>query len=258
MWYLIAPFKVNQYSKHLINGMLLKSFYWKRFLIMYDISDIDIRHLAVRCPAGFSSSNISERPCHFCRQGFYRETLFANPDCVQCPNGLTTVNIGARKISECSLCDVDRCKYGKCEPHFSDGTLRPNCRCYFGFTGSTCQYPTYFLIGAGIILFVAVSTAGVTAYFLVLNRKRNSERAWRDEVTVLTNAWQIDEDEVTSGELLGSGASGSVYKAFYRNITVAVKKMAAVGFPKSIEDFETEIMFMRSVRHKNIVLFIGA
>ncbi len=75
---------------------------------------------------------------------------------------------------------------------------------------------------------------------------------------MLTNAWQIDEDEVTSGELLGSGASGSVYKAFYRNITVAVKKMVAVGFPKSIEDFETEIMFMRSVRHKNIVLFIGA
>ncbi len=60
-----------------------------------------------------------------------------------------------------------------------------------------------------------------------------------------------------TGELIGSGASGSVYKAFYRNITVAVKKMVAVGFSKSIEDFETEIMFMRTVRHKNIVLFIG-
>ncbi|XP_062519182.1 probable serine/threonine-protein kinase drkC [Corticium candelabrum] len=34
--------------------------------------------------------------------------------------------------------------------------------------------------------------------------------------------------------------------------------MVAVGLPKSIDDFETEIMFMRTVRHKNIVLFIGA
>ena len=75
---------------------------------------------------------------------------------------------------------------------------------------------------------------------------------------MLTDVWQIDEDEVTSGELLGYGASGSVYKAFYRNIAVAVKRMLGVGLPKSIEDFETEIMFMRTVRHKNIVLFIGA
>ncbi|XP_062519256.1 dual specificity protein kinase shkA-like [Corticium candelabrum] len=87
-----------------------------------------------------------------------------------------------------------------------------------------------------------------------------SERVLRKEVDVLTNVWQIDEDEVMSRdlELLGSGASGRVYKASYRNIIVAVKKMMAVGFRKSIEDFETEIKFMRTVRHKNIVLFIGA
>ena len=39
---------------------------------------------------------------------------------------------------------------------------------------------------------------------------------------------------------------------------MAVKKMVAIGLAKSIEDFETEIVFMRTVRHKNIVLFIGA
>ena len=32
--------------------------------------------------------------------------------------------------------------------------------------------------------------------------------------------------------------------------------MIGIGIAKSIEDFETEIMFMRTVRHKNIVLFI--
>ena len=92
----------------------------------------------------------------------------------------------------------------------------------------------------------------------MLQRRKFKERVLQRQVDVLIDVWQIDEDEVPSEEQLGSGASESVYKAFYRNITVAVKKMVAVGLPKFIEDFKTEIMFMRTVRHKNIVLFIGA
>ena len=240
------------------NVKSFKSFYWRGFLVVFNFLQKNIKYLTVRCPAGFTSPNISDKPCTFCKKGYYREMEFADPDCTPCPNGLTTVIIGARKIEECTVCNVDQCKYGKCVADFSKEGLRPACQCYVGFTGSICQYPTYFLIGAGIILFVAVATAGVTAYLLVLNRKRKSEHDWNKKVTVLTNVWQIDEDEVTSGELLGSGASGSVYKGSYRDITVAVKKMVAVGLPKSIEDFEMEIMFMRTVRHKNIVLFIGA
>ena len=257
-WHLIAPFELNEHSATLVSGILSKTLYWRGFLVMFDLLQRNIKYLAVRCPAGFTSADISNEPCHFCRNGYYRETTFSDPDCVPCPNGLTTISTGARNIEQCNLCNVDRCKYGKCVPDFSEKRLRPACQCYVGFTGSTCQYPTYWLIGAGIILLVAVASAGVTAYLLVLNRRKESERALRNEVQLLTNAWQIHEDEVISEELLGSGASGSVYKASYRNITVAVKKMVAVGFPKSIEDFEMEIMFMRTVRHKNIVLFIGA
>ena len=262
MWHLVLFFRVNENSASFLdigNG-IDKSFYWKGFLVSFDLFQKNIKYLAVRCPAGFTSSNMSERPCNFCKQGYYRETIYADQDCVKCPKGLTTDSIGARKIEECTVCKVDRCKFGKCVADFSKGSLRAACECHVGFTGSTCQYPTYFLIAAGIILFVAVASAGVTAYLLVLHRKNMSERVLRKEVDVLTNVWQIDEDEVMSRdlELLGSGASGRVYKASYRNIIVAVKKMMAVGFRKSIEDFETEIKFMRTVRHKNIVLFIGA
>ena len=94
--------------------------------------------------------------------------------------------------------------------------------------------------------------------FVNATYKRVSERTFRKTVDVLTDLWQINKDEVTSGELLGSCASASVYKASYRNLTVTVKKMMGEGLPKSIEDFETMIMFMRTVRHKNIILFIGA
>ena len=256
-WHLIAPLEV--YKKFDVpQRKISKSFMWKGFLVMFDIHLRHIKYLEVRCPAGFTTPNISDKPCEFCKKGFYRETIFSDPNCVPCPNGLTTISLGALTIKECSVCNVDRCLHGKCVPDFNEGSFRPACRCYDGFTGSTCQYPTYFLIGAGIILFVAVASAGATAYLLLLSRKRKSESALQNEVTVLTDVWQIDEDEVMPGELLGSGASGSVYKAFYRDLTVAVKKMVAVGFSKSIEDFETEIMFMRTVRHKNIVLFIGA
>ena len=255
-WHLIAEFKYAGSS--IWETSLPKSFFWRGFLLMLDTLKSRIYYLTVRCPPGFTSSNISEKSCHFCKKGYYRETIASDPDCVQCPNGLTTISTGARNIEECSMCSVDHCKYGKCVPDFNEGSLRPACQCFGGFTGSTCQYPTYWLIGAGIILVVALVSSGGTAYLLLLNRKRKSERSLRNEVTVLTNVWEIDEDEVMPGELIGSGASGSVYKAFYRNITVAVKKMVAVGFSKSIEDFETEIMFMRTVRHKNIVLFIGA
>ncbi len=129
-------------------------------------------------------------------------------------------------------------------------------RCPPGYTLGQCL--TYFLIRAGMTLFVAVAFACVTAYLLMLHTKRVSERTFRKTVDVLTDLWQIDKDELTSGELLGSCASASVYKASYRNLTVAVKKMMGEGLPKSIEDLETMIMFMRTVRHKNIILFIGA
>ncbi|XP_062502538.1 probable serine/threonine-protein kinase drkC [Corticium candelabrum] len=257
LWHLIDFTQGNDNDKHrysIENGIV----YWKGFLLMYHSYEVNIKYLAVRCPAGFTSSNISDQPCTFCKKGFYRETIFSDSDCFACPNGLTTINVGARNITECTVCDVNPCKYGKCVPNFSENTLRPVCQCYVGYTGSACQYPTYYLIVAGLILFAVFVSAGVTAYLLMLKRKTLNERALRREVVALTDVWQIDENEMTSQEMIGCGASGSVYKALYRDITVAVKKMVAVGFPKSIEDFETEIMFMRTVRHKNIVLFIGA
>ncbi len=260
MWHRIdySLEKGNDRHRLTIEDVITKIVYWNGFLLMYNSYAVNIRYLAVRCPAGFTSSNISDKPCTFCKKGFYREAILSDSDCFACPNGLTTVNVGARNITECTVCDDNPCKYGNCVPDFKERSLRPVCKCYIGYTGSTCQYPTYYLIVTGLILFAVVVSAGVTAYLFMLKRKTLNERALQREVVALTDAWQIDENEVACQEMIGSGASGSVYKAFYRDITVAVKKMVAIGLAKSIEDFETEIVFMRTVRHKNIVLFIGA
>ena len=260
VWHLIdsTPDRgTDEYLKW-IDEFTFNTVYWKGFILMYDSYNVNVKYLAVRCPAGFSSTNISEQPCTFCKKGFYRETIYSDSNCVACPHGLTTANLGAHNITECTVCKVDLCKYGKCVPDFSRKTLRPICQCYVGYTGSTCQYPTYYLMVAGLILFAVIFSAGVTTLVLMLKRKTLHERALRREVDALTDVWQIDETEVASQDIIGCGASGYVYKAVYRDIIVAVKKMVAVGLPKSIEDFETKIMFMRTVRHKNIVLFIGA
>ncbi len=129
-WYRIALYENNDYSFNVLKGLLSETYYWKGFLVMLDTLKRNINYLAVRCPAGsYYSSNILERPCNFCRKGYYRETMFADPDCVNCRNDLTTAINGSHKTSECTVCDVNRCKYGKCVPQFNGESLQPACQC---------------------------------------------------------------------------------------------------------------------------------
>ncbi len=108
MWHLVGTVKLTNYLPPLERRPLLKSFYWKGFLITFDQNQIGIKYLAVRYPAGFTSSNISGQQCDFCRKGYYRETIFSDPDCIPCPRGLTTAKIGASKIEECTVCNKNR------------------------------------------------------------------------------------------------------------------------------------------------------
>ncbi|XP_062506312.1 uncharacterized protein LOC134182887 [Corticium candelabrum] len=70
-------------------------------------------------------------------------------------------------------------------------------------------------------------------------------------------AWQIHRDEVAIGRRLGGGGFGDVYEAKYRGMTVAVKLLREWQDAKSSYEFQREILFMQTVRHPNIVLFIG-
>ena len=80
-------------------------------------------------------------------------------------------------------------------------------------------------------------------------------------VSMLKGAWVISPGELEMEQEIGSGAFGTVHKATWRGMAVAVKVMrgellhwdggASAGF-------ECEASFMRTVRHPNIVLFFGA
>lgn len=74
----------------------------------------------------------------------------------------------------------------------------------------------------------------------------------------LTTVWQIGNEEITRLERIGAGGYGEVYRARYRDMSVAMKVLRGPTNDSVMEEFEQEIKFMQTVRHPNIVLFLGA
>jgi len=69
--------------------------------------------------------------------------------------------------------------------------------------------------------------------------------------------WEMDYKEIEIDKKLGKGCFGIVYKAKWRGIEVAVKKLKTLG-PKELEEFRAEIAILGKLRHPNVVLFMGA
>ena len=71
--------------------------------------------------------------------------------------------------------------------------------------------------------------------------------------------WKIARDEVQIQGEIGHGAWGHVAQAKFRGMKVAAKRMyEVITNPRNLERVCREIRTMASVRHPNLVLFIGA
>ena len=76
--------------------------------------------------------------------------------------------------------------------------------------------------------------------------------------TSLISEWVIPFNEVHLGELLGEGRVGKVYKARWHG-EVALKILCLENPTASeLEDFKNKVQGMRSTRHENLILFMGA
>ena len=73
----------------------------------------------------------------------------------------------------------------------------------------------------------------------------------------MSQAWLLDWNDVSLDEKLARGAFGEVWKAKYRKIDVAVKKMFDTEDAATFDD-DDEIHFLQRVRHPRLVMFIGA
>lgn len=75
----------------------------------------------------------------------------------------------------------------------------------------------------------------------------------------LTPYFEVNYNElVIDPEPIGRGGYGTVYKGKWRGTTVAIKKMKVEGASDRYNEFSQEFQTMMSVRHPNIVLFMGA
>lgn len=72
--------------------------------------------------------------------------------------------------------------------------------------------------------------------------------------------FEIAPYEVQYGPQIGSGGFGVVYKAKFRDKTVAVKKIHAHALSNaaSVTEFQSEVAVLCTLRHPNILRFVGA
>eukprot|EP00040_Diaphanoeca_grandis_P015153 m.77111 g.77111 ORF g.77111 m.77111 type:complete len:782 (-) comp24979_c0_seq1:273-2618(-) len=78
----------------------------------------------------------------------------------------------------------------------------------------------------------------------------------------MKSAWEIDEADLVTEEILASGAMGVVWRATWGHIQVAMKILKTpvdddFGLLVS-EEFNREVSFMQKIRHPNLLIFYGA
>ena len=219
------------------------------------------------CNAGEFSSNFSVDPCVPCPNGTYASSP-GTEACHLCPAGTTTWSIRSLNQSSCSACSADMChNHGVCQV-LANSNIQ--CQCHFGYDStSRCKNIQLSIVLLGAIILLSVIVIVVVALLVFRHRhyKQRQMEAFRaiqlsqKAIEDLQGAFQIDSSEITFRERVDSdspGGFGEVWLAEYRDLPVAVKKLKGKLIEPSFErHFAREIEFMKTIRHTNIVLFIG-
>ncbi|XP_062514419.1 probable serine/threonine-protein kinase drkA [Corticium candelabrum] len=225
------------------------------------------------------TTDLSKHLCTDCLLGYYSSS--SNSTCSKCPNKLMTPSTGSTSRSNCSQCSPNYCHYGTCTVALQGPA--PSCTCHFGFTKDNeglCTVPAYyiaaigFLVGILLIVLVVVLMAKsrkakkehnsvVRIKDSEINRRQMIVTYQNNEIAQLNNTWTINSREVKLRKRIDKdypGVYGEVYEAEYREIVVAVKKLQKEHLPinRLYLEFAREIEVMKTIRHPNIVWFLGA
>ena len=91
----------------------------------------------------------------------------------------------------------------------------------------------------------------------VRRRKRTANKSFAGNVNVL-ESWEIDYSQLTILDKIGDGAFGEVFKGRLWGTDVAVKTVKNKLTKETLNDLKNEIAILSTLRHPNIVLYIGA
>eukprot|EP00051_Salpingoeca_urceolata_P023108 m.387468 g.387468 ORF g.387468 m.387468 type:complete len:1220 (-) comp20066_c3_seq4:52-3711(-) len=226
----------------------------------------DLSALRLGCNAGSFSPDFATVPCKPCPLGTYASAMGATR-CNPCPGETYTTQIGAANVLQCDDCVPGFCHHGHCVTEVDSFTV--TCNCEPGYSAADrCRTPwaviVGVLVGLGTIgLLIACSVKIRHRYRRFKTTEELHERLLQEsaiEIEDLTRAWTIQPDELTVEERIAQGAQGEVFRVSYAGRPAAVKKMLGILRDldeKADEEFEREVRVLRSIRHANIVMFLG-
>eukprot|EP00118_Oscarella_pearsei_P019811 m.212637 g.212637 ORF g.212637 m.212637 type:complete len:1224 (+) comp39776_c1_seq4:5379-9050(+) len=213
------------------------------------------------CPKGEYSPDFTSYSCRSCDVATFASV--ASQICSECPVGSITYNDNAVSIDNCS-CARDYCHNGKCQITFVNSdkiTPKVTCQCQVGFTGSTCKYPTHYLIGTGAFALSCLLSVIVTLVYRYHKANVRRKRKLRE----IEKTFTIPEEEVVLEGRIDTACRGGyskVHKAKYRGMShVAIKELSmdiAEIDNTVLLEFAREIEMMSLLSHRNIVKFFGA
>jgi N-acetylneuraminic acid mutarotase len=220
------------------------------------------------CPAGTEAQNFWNNACDPCPPGHFSD--FNARQCTKCPVGLTTPKVHATTKRNCSLCDPkqDVCDQGVCyvpKDSIDRDIFDRKCHCNDGYTldqSGKCTVPTAYLASIGAFAVSVIVCCALILYIRYTRAKRVERRQQQMELAAMNQVWRIKASEILMKERIDGdcpGGFGEVYKAEYRELTVAVKKLHSMHteIGRCQQEFDREMQVMRTIRHPNIVLFFG-
>ena len=214
------------------------------------------------CPVG-RQYNATHSLCEKCPLNYYSATL--NLPCEPCLENAFTNYTGTFNRSDCYIpnpCQPDTCNgHGQCDSPHGQAV----CTCDVGYMKETmCYLPIYYMIAGTVFLLAVVIILSICRKYrsirLEAREKHRQLKASKKKITELTDVWEIQWQQLTMRHRIAAGGFGEVWLAELSDMLVAVKKLRqhSLSDPVSIRDFQRESELMRTVRHPNVVLFIGA
>jgi ankyrin repeat protein/tRNA A-37 threonylcarbamoyl transferase component Bud32 len=79
-----------------------------------------------------------------------------------------------------------------------------------------------------------------------------------DSNLISSEQWEIDPSDLEYTQSLGSGASGEVFRGYYKGEEVAIKVLKSCETEKEIEEFKKEFAVLMRVREPHVVHLYGA
>lgn len=83
----------------------------------------------------------------------------------------------------------------------------------------------------------------------------------KSEKELMEQAWAIPKEDLSYSKMIGEGTFGRVFEGKWGHIPVAIKALRHPLDeldPQTVDDFHSEVKFMRSIRHPHILTFFGA